>query len=59
LKEEAIYSSMEVGIMLGIQQQSIAKYYRNYGIGWKDRFNNLLFTKKDIEEIKATDGRRR
>ena len=59
MKEEAVYSSMEVAIMLDLKQQSIAKYYRNYGIGKKDKFNNLLFTAPDIELIKNTAGRRK
>jgi len=59
VKTEKLYSSAEVAEMIGIKQQSVGLYYRVHGIGTKDRFNNLLFTEKDIELIKKTDGRRK
>jgi len=59
LKDKKLYSSAEVAVMIGIKQQSVARYFRDEGIGTKDRFNNLLFTEKDIELIKKTDGRRK
>ncbi len=59
MKNDELYSSAEVAVMIGIKQQSVAKYFRVHGIGTKDRFNNLLFTKADIELIKSTDGRKK
>ena len=59
MKDKELYSSAEVAVMIGIKQQSVGLYYRVHGIGMKDRFNNLLFTEKDIELIKSTDGRRK
>ena len=52
------YSSAEVAEILGLKRHSVHVYYKKYGIGrmFKGR---LLFTKKDIKKIRATDGRRR
>jgi len=59
MKNEQLYTSAEVAVILELKQQSVAKYFRVHGIGSKDRFNNLLFTKKEIEQIRDTDGRRK
>ena len=62
MKTEKLYSSAEVAVMIGIKQQSVGKYYRNYGIGTMGTLGNgkaLLFTEADIELIKKTDGRRK
>lgn len=59
MKNDSLYSSAEVAMMIGLKPQSVAKYFRVHGIGTKDRFNNLLFSLDDIEKIKNTDNRRK
>lgn len=50
-------TSREVSKELGIEIQSVSLYHRKYGIGTKEN-GRLYFTRKDLEEIRNTDGRR-
>jgi len=62
LKNEEVYTSAEVAIILGIQRQSVGLYYTKYGIGTMGTLGNgkaLFFTEEDIEKIKITDGRKK
>ncbi len=52
------YTCTEVGELLGIQAQSVSRYYTLYQIGEK-RHGRVLFTAADIEQIRITDGRRK
>lgn len=52
------YTCAEAGKILGIQAQSISRYYKVYQIGEK-RHGRVLFTAADIEKIRNTDGRRK
>ena len=51
-------TSREVAEELGIKVQSVSLYHRKYGIGTKVD-GRLFFTRKELEEMRETDGRRR
>ena len=51
-------TSREVAEELGIKIQSVSLYHRKYGIGTKVD-GRLFFTRKELEEMRETDGRRR
>ena len=51
-------TSLEVAEALGITRQAVMIYTKKYGIG-KKFYGRWLFTDKDIEKIRNTDGRRK
>ena len=53
-----LYNTKEVSELIGIQQQSVSVMCKKYAIGMMLGDRRFL-TKKDIDILKKTDGRRK
>jgi len=56
--KDKLYSTKEAAAMLNVEQQTVSKSCKKYGVGRKVGENYVL-TFEEIETIRNTDGRRK